>query len=126
MLAEKAQPTYTTIRVAAEGEGGAEGPRLPATACDARGEALWPAALRISLLLDAGLPEAEQARHSLATLRLQPLFTRAAAPSALGCSPSRVGLQPLMRGFGCMPPHHSRSRRATRSLSAPSAPSEVG
>ena len=60
MVAERAQLTYSTVA-----GGGDLSPRLPATACDARGDALWPAAVRITLLLDADLPEAEQARHTL-------------------------------------------------------------
>jgi len=41
-------------------------------ACDARGDALWPAALRITLLLDADLPETEQARYTLTLGAPQP------------------------------------------------------
>ena len=41
-------------------------------ACDARGDALWPAALRITLLLDADLPQTEQARYTLTLGAAQP------------------------------------------------------
>ena len=41
-------------------------------ACDARGDALWPAALRITLLLDADLPQTEQARYTLTLGAPQP------------------------------------------------------
>ena len=41
-------------------------------ACDARGDALWPAALRITLLLDADLPQTEHARYTLTLGAPQP------------------------------------------------------
>ena len=41
-------------------------------ACDARGDALWPAAVRITLLLDADLPQTEQARYTLTLGAPQP------------------------------------------------------